>query len=189
MLEASPVTASIAVTSLAVIASAVMPALGGDIAVLALRLPHAAEPKRSPAIDHHHQSHLFGSGSQQSPPQKRGCRRIPAASSNSNASVEGGVEITSRWFRRRWRRPHWHPSTYWRPWSWSRSVAFMSIVAFMSVSIAMFSSMFIVLLAASLLLQAETARAAPATRIRARIQNSLIIAICSGLPAYKSRDS
>jgi hypothetical protein len=34
-----------------------------------------------------------------------------------------------------------------------------------------------VLSAASLLLQAETARAAPATRIRARIQNSLDYAI------------
>jgi hypothetical protein len=32
--------------------------------------------------------------------------------------------------------------------------------------------------AASLLLQAETARAAPATRIRARIQNSLDYQIC-----------
>jgi hypothetical protein len=34
-----------------------------------------------------------------------------------------------------------------------------------------------VLLALSLLLQAATARAAPATRIRARIQDSLFIAI------------
>src|SRR6266571_2235447 len=61
------------------------------------------------------------------------------------------------------------------------SVAFMS-VAFMSVAVR-FSSTFIVLLADSLLLQAATARAAPATRIRARIQDSLFIAICSGHPA------
>src|SRR4029078_4778980 len=57
------------------------------------------------------------------------------------------------------------------------STAFMS-VAFMSV--ARFSSTFMVLLASLLLLQAATARAAPATRIRARIQDSLIIEICSG---------
>src|SRR4051794_10076686 len=67
------------------------------------------------------------------------------------------------------------------------SVAFMSVVvAFMSV-VVRFSSTFMVLLALSLLLQAATARAAPATRIRARIQNSLIIAICSGIPRRKSR--
>src|SRR6185437_11857905 len=54
--------------------------------------------------------------------------------------------------------------------------AFMS-VAFMSV-VVRFSSTFMVLLALSLLLQAATARAAPATRIRARIQDSLFIAIC-----------
>src|SRR5205809_2263481 len=57
------------------------------------------------------------------------------------------------------------------------SVAFMSVVvvvAFMSV-VVRFSSTFMVLLALSLLLQAETARAAPATRIRARIQDSLFI--------------
>src|SRR4051794_20388505 len=56
-------------------------------------------------------------------------------------------------------------------------VAFMSVVVvvvFMSV-VVRFSSTFIVLLALSLLLQAATARAAPATRIRARIQNSLFI--------------
>jgi hypothetical protein len=40
-----------------------------------------------------------------------------------------------------------------------------------------------VLSAASLLLQAETAKAAPATRIRARIQNSLDYKIWSGFPA------
>jgi hypothetical protein len=59
------------------------------------------------------------------------------------------------------------------------SVAFMSVVvvvAFMSV-VVRFSSTFMVLLALSLLLQAATARAAPATRIRARIQDSLFIAI------------
>ena len=44
-------------------------------------------------------------------------------------------------------------------------------VAFMSVAIRFSSTA--VLLAASLLLHAETARAAPATRIRARIQDSL----------------
>ena len=65
------------------------------------------------------------------------------------------------------------------------SVAFMS-VAFMSV-VVRFSSTFIVLLALSLLLQAATARAAPATRIRARIQDSLFIAICRGHPRRKSR--
>jgi membrane-associated HD superfamily phosphohydrolase len=59
------------------------------------------------------------------------------------------------------------------------SVAFMSVVvvvAFMSV-VVRFSSTFMVLLALSLLLQAASARAAPATRIRARIQDSLFIAI------------
>ena len=59
------------------------------------------------------------------------------------------------------------------------SVAFMSVVVvvvFMSV-VMRFSSTFMVLLALSLLLQAATARAAPATRIRARIQDSLFIAI------------
>jgi len=60
------------------------------------------------------------------------------------------------------------------------SVAFMSVVVvvvvFMSV-VVRFSSTFMVLLALSLLLQAATARAAPATRIRARIQDSLFIAI------------
>src|SRR5881409_2091227 len=69
-------------------------------------------------------------------------------------------------------------------------VAFMSVVvvvAFMSV-VVRFSSTFIVLLALSLLLQAATARAAPATRIRARIQDSLFIAICKGLPRRKSRE-
>src|SRR4029079_574589 len=69
------------------------------------------------------------------------------------------------------------------------SVAFMS-TAFMSVafmSVARFSSTFMVLLASLLLLQAATARAAPATRIRARIQDSLIIAICRGHPRRKSR--
>src|SRR5918995_6073881 len=65
------------------------------------------------------------------------------------------------------------------------SVAFMDrfASAFMSTKVlsatifsaARFSSTFMVLSAASLLLQAETARAAPATRIRARIQNSLIL--------------
>jgi hypothetical protein len=66
-------------------------------------------------------------------------------------------------------------------------VAFMSVVvAFMSV-VVRFSSTFIVLLAFSLLLQAATARAAPATRIRARIQDSLFIAICNGFPSRKSR--
>jgi membrane-associated HD superfamily phosphohydrolase len=57
--------------------------------------------------------------------------------------------------------------------------AFMSVVVvveFMSV-VVRFSSTFMVLLALSLLLQAATARAAPATRIRARIQDSLIIVI------------
>src|SRR5206468_5015572 len=68
------------------------------------------------------------------------------------------------------------------------SVAFMSVVvAFMSV-VVRFSSTFMVLLALSLLLQAATARAAPATRIRARIQDSLFIAICKGLPRRKSRE-
>jgi membrane-associated HD superfamily phosphohydrolase len=76
------------------------------------------------------------------------------------------------------------------------SIAFMSAVAFMSPAfmsvvvvvvvfmsvVIMFSSTFMVLLALSLLLQAETARAAPATRIRARIQDSLFIAIWTGLP-------
>jgi hypothetical protein len=66
------------------------------------------------------------------------------------------------------------------------SVAFMS-VAFMSV-VVRFSSTFMVLLALSLLLQAATARAAPATRIRARIQDSLFIAICRGFPRRKSRE-
>jgi len=67
------------------------------------------------------------------------------------------------------------------------SVAFMSVVvAFMSV-VVRFSSTFMVLLALSLLLQAATARAAPATRIRARIQDSLFIAICNGFPSRKSR--
>jgi membrane-associated HD superfamily phosphohydrolase len=58
------------------------------------------------------------------------------------------------------------------------SVAFMSVVVvvFMSV-VVRFSSTFMVLLALSLLLHAATARAAPATRIRARIQDSLFIAI------------
>src|SRR5204863_8964417 len=65
------------------------------------------------------------------------------------------------------------------------SVAFMS-VAFMSV-VVRFSSTFMVLLASLLLLQAATARAAPATRIRARIQDSLFIAICNGRPLRKSR--
>src|SRR5919112_299318 len=65
------------------------------------------------------------------------------------------------------------------------STAFMS-VAFMSV-VVRFSSTFMVLLASLLLLQAATARAAPATRIRARIQDSLIIAICRGYPRRKSR--
>src|SRR3954451_12988127 len=65
------------------------------------------------------------------------------------------------------------------------STAFMS-VAFMSV-VVRFSSTFIVLLALSLLLQAATARAAPATRIRARIQDSLIIAICSGKARFANR--
>jgi len=66
-------------------------------------------------------------------------------------------------------------------------VAFMSVVvAFMSV-VVRFSSTFIVLLADSLLLQAATARAAPATRIRARIQDSLVIAICSGWPHVANR--
>src|SRR5947209_14835110 len=54
------------------------------------------------------------------------------------------------------------------------------------ISVPRFSSTFIVLLAFSLLLQAETARAAPATRIRARIQDSLFIAICSGFPRRRS---
>src|SRR4051794_36574138 len=67
------------------------------------------------------------------------------------------------------------------------SVAFVSMfmsVMFVSVVVVVrVSSTFIVLLALSLLLQAATARAAPATRIRARIQNSLFIAICSGKPA------
>src|SRR6476659_672109 len=49
-------------------------------------------------------------------------------------------------------------------------------VAFMSI-VVRFSSTFMVLLALSLLLHAATARAAPATRIRARIQDSLFIAI------------
>src|SRR5689334_2516667 len=71
------------------------------------------------------------------------------------------------------------------------SVAFMSVVAFMSTAfmsvafmsvVVRFSSTFMVLLALSLLLQAATARAAPATRIRARIQDSLFIAICRGFP-------
>ena len=44
-----------------------------------------------------------------------------------------------------------------------------------------------VLFAASLLLQAETARAAPATRIRARIQDSLIVGSATGIPSGKSR--
>jgi hypothetical protein len=70
------------------------------------------------------------------------------------------------------------------------SVAFMSVVVvvvvFMSV-VVRFSSTFMVLLALSLLLQAATARAAPATRIRARIQDSLFIAIWSGHPLRKSR--
>src|SRR6476619_2586803 len=70
------------------------------------------------------------------------------------------------------------------------SVAFMS-VAFMSVAfisvVVRFSSTFIVLLALSLLLQAATARAAPATRIRARIQDSVIIAIGSGWPHFANR--
>src|SRR6476469_3916025 len=64
------------------------------------------------------------------------------------------------------------------------SVAFMS-TAFMSVafmSVARFSSTFMVLLALSLLLQAATARAAPATRIRARIQDSLFICDLERLP-------
>jgi membrane-associated HD superfamily phosphohydrolase len=68
------------------------------------------------------------------------------------------------------------------------SVAFMSVVVvvvFMSV-VVRFSSTFIVLLAELLLLQAATARAAPATRIRARIQDSLFIAICNGFPSRKS---
>src|SRR5438270_6461158 len=57
------------------------------------------------------------------------------------------------------------------------SVAFMSlVVAFMSV-VVRFSSTFMVLLPLSLLLHTSTARAAPATRIRARIQDSLFIAI------------
>src|SRR5690349_22861668 len=70
------------------------------------------------------------------------------------------------------------------------SVAFMSVafisVAFMSVVVT-FSSTFIVLLALSLLLQAATARAAPATRIRARIQDSLIIAICGRETRFANR--
>src|SRR5947209_11017181 len=75
------------------------------------------------------------------------------------------------------------------------SVAFMSVafiagafisVAFMSV-VVRFSSTFMVLLASLLLLQAATAKAAPATRIRARIQDSLVIAICNGRPLRKSR--
>ena len=52
-----------------------------------------------------------------------------------------------------------------------------------SVPVVRFSSTFIVLLAALLLLQAATARAAPATRIRARIQDSLFIAIWQRSPA------
>jgi hypothetical protein len=68
------------------------------------------------------------------------------------------------------------------------SVAFMSVVVvvFMSV-VVRFSSTFMVLLAELLLLQAATAKAAPATRIRARIQDSLFIAICNGFPRRKSR--
>jgi len=69
------------------------------------------------------------------------------------------------------------------------SVAFMSVVVvvvFMSVVVVRFSSTFMVLLALSLLLHAATARAAPATRIRARIQDSLFIAICNGFPSRKS---
>jgi hypothetical protein len=54
-------------------------------------------------------------------------------------------------------------------------------------SAARFSSTFMVLSAVSLLLQAETAKAAPATKIRARIQNSLDYPIWSGiLPLPKS---
>ncbi len=55
------------------------------------------------------------------------------------------------------------------------SIAFMSVIVLSVImfSAARFSSTFIVLSADSLLLQAETAKAAPATRIRARIQNSL----------------
>src|SRR6476646_2515526 len=71
-------------------------------------------------------------------------------------------------------------------------IAFMSVVAFMSTAfmsvafmsvVVRFSSTFMVLLALSLLLQAATARAAPATRIRARIQDSLFICDLQRLPA------
>jgi hypothetical protein len=72
------------------------------------------------------------------------------------------------------------------------STAFMS-TAFMSFSTTRFSavrfSTAILLSALLLLLQAATARAAPATRIRARIQNSLFIAICSGRPLRKSHSA
>src|SRR4029450_5819392 len=58
-------------------------------------------------------------------------------------------------------------------------VASMAVVSLATTfSVVRVSSTFIVFSAASLLLQAETAKAAPATRIRARIQNSLDCQIC-----------
>ena len=110
-----------------------------------------------------------------------------------NAPRGACLAITSRcWLLLRSRRPHScrvhghvrvgrHVGVHWSSRRW-RSCRWRRVLGLR------FSSTFIVLSAASLLLQAETARAAPATRIRARIQNSLDYPIWSGVsPLPKSR--
>src|SRR5215210_3293924 len=181
MLAASPVTASIAVTSLETIFSAVR--FSSTLAVLSAwsLFPQALRARAAPAMSIKARIRY----SQFASVKKRGCREV-------------GPQQSRTLLGTRYRQPLQMPTP---PRTGApnyiallvdvlsvafivmlasvafMSVAFMSValrsvVAFMSV-VVRFSSTFMVLLALSLLLQAATARAAPATRIRARIQDSL----------------